>query len=389
MSVRKAILNATLIDGTGGRPLRDAVIAIEGTRIDDVGTARQVDVPLDGELIDAAGSTVIPGLFDCHMHLGGGPYKAIKTLRDTLNMGITTVAHVGGFERGADVVALRDAIDGGLVGPCSRLVAGAVVAATAGHVRGRVADGPWEVRRAVREQRQANVDFIKTAASGGFWAEHEECWWRDYTFEELEALVDEAHAVGKRVAVHAHTQPGLNNAIRAEADMIHHGAFIDDEALRGMAEGDLFFVPTLRVTSERNIAIKERAGCPWEARKMAEAHDIHREGVRKARRMGIRIAVGTDLPGTPPWQAGDTAVELTELVACGLSPMEALVAATRTSAEALGVESDLGTIEPGKVADLVIVAEDPLTSLEALTVESNLVVVMKAGEVVVRREQPW
>ncbi|HOQ30026.1 MAG TPA: amidohydrolase family protein, partial [Armatimonadota bacterium] len=215
MSNCTAILNATLIDGTGRPPLPESVVVIRSGWFEAVGQAGEVAVPGDVETIDAAGRYLIPGLFDCHMHIGGGPYRAIKTLRDTLAMGVTTVAHVGGFRAGAEVAALRDAIEQGLVGPCSRLVAGAVVAATAGHVMGRTADGPWEVRKAVREQRVANIDFIKTAASGGFWAEHEECWWRDYTYEELEALVDEAHAVGKPVAVHAHTQPGLNNAIRA------------------------------------------------------------------------------------------------------------------------------------------------------------------------------
>jgi len=232
------------------------------------------------------------------------------------------------------------------------------------------------------------VDFIKTAASGGFWAEHEECWWRDYAYEELEALTDEAHAVGKRVAVHAHSQPGLNDSIRAGIDTIHHGAFIDDEALEGMAEQGLYFIPTLRVTSERNIAIKEAAGRPWEARKMGEAHEVHREGVRKARELGITIAVGTDLPGTPPWTAGMTAAELIELVVCGLTPMEALVAGTRNSAQALGLDGELGTIEAGKIADLVLVAGNPLEHLSVLTEEESILLVMKAGEVVVRRGWP-
>jgi imidazolonepropionase-like amidohydrolase len=385
MSDCKAILNATVIDGTGAEPLAGAVVVVRGDRFEAVGTAAEVSVPEGAQVIDAAGKTVIPGLFDCHMHLGGGPYRPVRTLKDTLNMGLTTIAHVGGFTRGADAAALRDAIEEGLVGPCSRLVAGAVIAATAGHVHGRVADGPWEVRKAVREQRPANVDFIKTAASGGFWAEHEECWWRDYTFEELEALTDEAHAVGKRVAVHAHSQPGLNNSIRAGIDMIHHGAFIDDDALEGIAQKGLFFIPTLRVTSERNIEIKEQAQRPWEARKMSEAHDIHREGVRKAHEMGIKIGVGTDLPGTPPWRAGQTAVELVELTQCGLSPTEAIVAGTKTSAEALGKGDDLGTIEPGKLADLVIVGADPLADVTVLTREENILTVMKAGEVVVQR----
>lgn len=157
------------------------------------------------------------------------------------------------------------------------------------------------------------------------------------------------------------------------------------ERARGRRTRGLFFVPTLRVTSERNIAIKEQAGRPWEARKMREAHGIHREGVRKARALGIRMGVGTDLPGTPPWRAGQTAVELVELTACGLTPMEAIVAGTRASAESLGKADDLGTIEPGKRADLVLLDADPLADITVLTGERHIRMVMKDGDVVVRR----
>jgi len=372
-----AIKGGTVIDGTGTEPLRDGVVLVRDGRIAAIGKPGEVEIPSDAEVIDASGKTVMPGMIDSHMHLSG-TYRAVRLLRQTLEAGFTTIGHVGGLS-GSGVVALRDAIECGDLRGCSRLVAGAVVAPTAGHVRGRTADGPWEVRKAVREMVAARVDFIKTSASGGFWAPHEECWWRDYTFEELAALTDEAHSVGMRVGVHAHSQPGLDNSIRAGIDIIYHGAFIDDAAIDGIAGKGLYYIPTLRVTTERNIRVKVEANRPWEARKIKEAHPIHREGVRKAHERGVKIGVGTDLPGTPPWRAGDNAVELVELVKCGLSPMEAIEAATRVTAEALGIDDEIGTVESGKKADIIVVDGDPLDDITVLTEIDRIVVVIKDG----------
>lgn len=383
-----AIVGGRLIDGTGAEPIEDSVIIATDGRIVGVGSAAEVPVPDDARTVDASGRTLIPGMFDLHVHLGGSPYRGVALLAKALSAGFTTIAHVASNQPEV-TVPLREAIEIGFLPQCSRLLAGAVVNATNGHVKGRTADGPWEVRKAVREMVEQGADFIKTAASGGFATEAEEVWWRDYTAEELEALVDEIHAVGRKAIVHVHTQPGLNNAIRAGADQIHHGAFIDEEALLGIREKGLYFVPTLRVSSQRNIEIKIAAGRPWEARKMTEAHDGHRAGVRRAHELGVKLACGTDLPGTPPWDLDDAAWELIELVDCGLTEMEAIIVATRNSADAAGVLDKLGTLEVGKIADVVIVEGNPLDDISILFDRDNIRQVVKDGRVAIDRDRDF
>ncbi|MGI6206992.1 MAG: amidohydrolase family protein [Anaerolineae bacterium] len=384
----KAIVNATLVDGTGSPSLPSGAVLIQDERVAAVGSTDSLPIPPGTEVIDGTGLTVLPGIIDTHMHVTSMPglldahghlvqsFRGIGKLRQCLGWGTTTVANVGGCPEN---VLLRRAIEEGHVRGVARLVVGAMVNATGGHVRGRSADGPWEVRKAVREMLMHGADFIKTAASGGFMWEHERISWEDYTEEELHALVSEAHARDKRVAVHAHAQPGLNHSIAAGCDIITHGALIDDEALEGIAAKGLFFVPTLFITSQDSY---ERPHLPpFMKARMQEAHPVHREGVRKARRMGITIAAGTD--GGP----GDAMKEMVELVRCGLSPLEAIVAGTRNSAHALDVLGRVGTLEPGKLADLILVRGNPLGDIEALTDRANLALVMKEGRVEVTDEE--
>lgn len=373
----KVVLNGMLIDGTGADPVVPGVVVIRDDCITAIGATDQIKLPTDAEVIDAAGKTVMPGIIEGHAHVGGKPADQ-KTLRLSLQRGITTVCSVSANLRG---IELRDGIDAGHVRGCARLLAGCVVSCTNGHVTFRTADGPWEIRKAVREMVMARADFIKTAASGGFADRHGVCADRNYTYEELEALVDEAHAWNVPVVVHCHTQPGLDNCIRAGTDQIHHGAFIDAAAVHGIRENDLFYLPTLAVTCQRNIDAK--ADRPWETVEMQQSQPIHRAGVRLAHEVGVKIGVGTDYPGTPrTWKIGDrTMFELQELVACGLTPMEALVAATRTTAAAFGKLDQFGTLEPGKKADLLIVNGDPLKDIGVLYDAARIDLVMKEGTV--------
>jgi imidazolonepropionase-like amidohydrolase len=278
-------------------------------------------------------------------------------------------------------IRLRDDIEEGLVRGCARLVAGCVVTCTNGHVKFRAADGPWEIRKAVREMVMAGADFIKTAASGGFVGKHEKCASPNYTQEELIALTEEAHAWEVPVIVHCHTQPGLGYCIEAGVDQIHHGAFIDEAAIAGIKEKGLFYMPTLAVTCERNI--EGLADEPWQTREMKISQPIHRAGVRLARKLGVKLAVGTDYPGNPrSWDYGDrTMYEMQELVACGLSSMEAVCAATRTNADAYGRLDELGTIEAGKRADLLVVTGNPAENVEVLYEADNINIVIKDGVV--------
>jgi imidazolonepropionase-like amidohydrolase len=375
MASWKAITHAHLIDGNGGPPVVDATVLVCDEGIHAIGPG--IEIPPEAEIIDAAGRTVMPGLVEGHAHVGGNT-EAIQTLRLSLQRGITTVCSVSANRDG---IRLRDGINAGQVRGCARLIAGCVVCPTHGHVKFRTADGPWEVRKAVREMTDMGADFIKTAASGGFWSANETCSVRNYTLEELDALVDEAHAWGVPVVVHAHTQPGIGNSIRAGVDQIHHGAFIDEAGVRGIKEAGLYFMPTLRVTCDRNLAAWPDR--PWMLEEMRKAQPIHRAGVRLAHEIGAKIALGTDYPGSGKgWLVGDaTPWELTELRECGLSPMETIVAATRTTAEAYRKLDRFGTLEPDKFADLLIVDGNPLDDLGILYDETKIALVMKQGMV--------
>lgn len=379
MSAETAILHGLLIDGTGADPVPDSVLLIRDGRIEAAGPAGQVAVSGDAMVIDASGKTVMPGIIEGHAHVDGIAYDQ-KVLRLSLQRGITTVCSVSANLKG---IELRNAIEAGHVRGCARLLAGFVITCTNGHVRFRTADGPWEVRKAVREMKMADADFVKTAASGGFRGAHEgrsDCSDPNYTLEELRALVDEAHAWGTPVVVHCHTQPGLNRCIEAGVDQVHHGAFIDREAVYALKEKDVYFMPTLKVTSERNISTKHSYR-PWEEEVMRRAHPVHRAGVRLAHEAGVRLAVGTDYPGhRSAWRIGDpTMFELVELVACGLSPMEAIVAATRNTADAYRKLDDFGTLEPGKKADIIVVRGNPLEDIALLAGEDNICMVFKDG----------
>ena len=377
---RIALINGHVFDGTGRPVPEPATVLIEGSVLTAVGPTTDIPLPEGCKVIDIQGKTVLPALMDGHMHVSSEPgrldhlghvrtnLRAVGKLQACLQWGTGTVAHAAGSP---ESMILRDVIQSGEVRGCSDLVVGAVVTATCGHVRGRSADGPWEIRKAVRALIAAGADHIKTCASGGFQWEHEKLTHEDYTLEELQALVDQAHSRDKRVHVHAHAQPGLGNAIEAGCDVILHGALMDDAALEGIAAKGLWYMPTLHITSE-----KAREGKHWPAHmteRMKAAHPIHCAGVAKAHEMGIKIVTGTD--GGP----GSIMNELCLLVDCGLSPMDALVAATRGTAEVLGILDKTGTLEKGKRADLFVVNGDPIRDITMLSSRDSIFLVMKDG----------
>ena len=382
-----AILNARLIDGTGRGVIGESALITDGDAITQVGRRTDVSVPRDAVQIDGAGMTIMPGLIDAHMHITWLPseldarghmrsnLEGVGRLQASLRRGVTTVGNQSG---GYESVILRDAINEDLVQGCARVIVAGMVNATGGHVRGIAGDGPWEARKAVREQLHlVRADLIKTAASGGFQWEAEHVEDPDYTLEELEAVVDEAHSKAKLVHVHAHSQPGLDRAIEAGCDVIAHGAMIDRKAVEGIAAAHLHYQPTLYVTSKR---VQDRDNppsvphmLPHMYERMARAHPIHREGVRYAYKLGVTLSVGTD--GGP----GDATQELLELAACGLSPMETIVAGTRNSAATLGILADVGTLEVGKRADLLLLNGDPLADLSILQEPERIQLVIRDG----------
>lgn len=415
--VKKAVKGGNLIDGTGKPPIENSVIVIEGSRITDVGKEGEVKIPSDAQVVEAAGKTVMPGLMDLHVHLGNvegastpetllnlfkaSPFLlllyAVKHAGEMLEAGFTTARDLGMSNVMAaepvwaarPMVALRKAIEQRLV-PGPRLVVAGPFCMSAGHfdmLPSRYEDlrsppnGVWAVRKRVREFARENVDLIKIASGGGVAGEGEELWWRNYTVEELKAIVDEAHALGKKVAAHAYTANTVRNALEAGVDEIEHGSFLDEETIKMLVEKRTYLVPTLTTFHATEKAEHMR-------RKKEEIKKMVAANFAKAYKAGVRIAVGTDifLQEHPDPVHGDNAYELELMVRYGMPEMEAIMAATRNAAEALGWEHDLGTIEKEKLADIIIVEGDPLKDIKILQNKQKIRRVIKDGRIEVSRE---
>lgn len=413
-----AIRAGRLIDGTGAAPVEHPLVLVEGGRIGAVLTGPAAEVPAGWEEIDATGYTLLPGLIDAHLHLQGsgdprdssfGARAATQSaavvamncyrnaLKD-LEAGFTTVRDAACREY-ADI-AVRDAINAGdLVGP--RIWAcGLGITSTSGHMDrekylapsvklpgpSAVADSPDEARRAVRQNLRYDVDFIKFNAT---LTEHIRRY-RGYcapemTRETMAALIEEAHWHGRRVTAHCHGGDGATWAIESGIDGIEHGNFLSDEQLDMMAERGTVLCPTLCVheTYRKHGAKSLSPGQPhleaWKQKALAHAFDV----VRHARARGVKIICGTDA-AMPYVRHGENAVELELLVEAGLTPMEALVAATGGAAEALAI-ADVGTVAPGMHADLVLVDGDPLADIRILQDLRRIPLVIKGGQIVADR----
>jgi imidazolonepropionase-like amidohydrolase len=369
-----------VFDGTGADPA-SADVAVEDGRIVDVGTGLDAD-----EAVDVAGRTILPGLFDCHTHvcvsyvdlwrIAQRPfsyqfYEAARNLEATLRIGITTVRDAGGADLG-----IKTAVEDGLI-PGPRLqISLIMLTQTGGHGDnwypsgasvpffqehpGRpsgLVDGPEEARRKVRELVRGGADVIKVATSGGVLSPRDDPRHAHFRPAELEAIVEEATAAGIFVMAHAQGADGIKNAVRAGIRSIDHGIYLDDEAIELMQERGTWFVPTL--VAPQGVIDAADAGVPLPPAVVEKAHrviEIHRAAFRAAVQAGVRIAMGTDSGVTPH---GRNLRELGLMVKGGMTPAAALEATTRSAAQLLGLDDRLGTIEAGKIADLVIVSGDP------------------------------
>ncbi len=360
----------------------------------------------------------MPGLMDLHVHLVSVvdpdepnaiwaevgartqllTLHAAKNARLMLEAGFTTVRDLAGpiNPLNLEVLALRRAIAIGLV-PGPRIFVAGWVGQTGGHSdlplpdawprdESVYADGPWAVRRLVRAEIRLGVDLFKTSASGGAAGHKEELWWRNYTAEELAALVDEAHAVGKRVAVHSHTAEATKRALRAGVDTIEHGTELDEECLALFLETGAFMVPTISIRSERARTGRAAGRAPAEVvRKYQRVAAVGDQWFRRASQAGVRMALGTDTYRSLRDYWGQNAYELELMVERGLSPEQALLTGTRNAAEALGAGDRLGTLEPGKLADLLVVEGEPDRDVRVLQDPARILVVMREGRIVVDR----
>lgn len=388
------IRDVTLVDGLGDEPVRDAAVVVDGDRIAWVGPAAQAPSLGDGRVLEGRGHSLVPGMINCHAHLcndGAADLFAqvvndtvpIATIRAVLNArlaleaGVTTVRDCGAASQIA--LEISKAIDQGLIeGPRVR-AAGRVVTMTGGHGHfiGREADGPDEVRKAVRAEIKGGAHFIKVMATGGVLTPGVDPSQTTFQLEELQAAVEEAHKAGRPIASHAIGNRGIKNALRAGIDSIEHGFYLDEEAINLALKNDAYIVPTL-IAVDQIVNNGLSRGIPeWVVRKAESEAGHHRESFVLATRSGMRIAAGTDA-GTPFNPHGDLALELAKMVEFGLGEMQAIVAATSSAARLLGLDHTIGSVEVGKQADLLLLAGDPLADI---TVMQRPVLVMKAGRI--------
>ncbi|MEL1265341.1 amidohydrolase family protein [Pseudoxanthomonas putridarboris] len=391
-----------LLDVESGRLLADQAIVIEDARIVGIGPAGTTPIPAGATVHDLSAKTVLPGLMDAHTHLHGDAdlqgYRALavslpaaaikgaKNARVTLLAGFTTV-RVPGSPGYADV-ALRDAIAAGEVdGP--RILAGGVsIGITGGHcsdnnllpaeygaVGEGVADGPWAARQKVRQNVKFGADFIKTCSTGGVLSKGTEVGAPQYSPEELKALVDEAHSLGRKVASHAHGATGIRNALLAGVDSIEHASFIDDEGIRLARQNGTVLVMDIYNT-EYILGEGEKAGfLPESLEKERRVGATQRENFRRAHQAGAIIGFGTDGGVYPHGQNGR---QFSRMVQFGMTPLQAIRSATLVNARLFGIEQEAGALKPGYYADLIAVDGDPLQDVSLL---EDVKFVMKQGRV--------
>jgi imidazolonepropionase-like amidohydrolase len=408
-----ALRAARLIDGTGAAPLKNAIIIVANNKISVVGDATSVRIPSGVRVIDLGDVTLLPGFIDAHTHLVGrvlgdsegdmaavrdyesfGAILGVVHARDTLMAGFTSVRNVGASGQFGDM-ALRKAINEGWTPGPRMETAGHAIGITGGHCDENgfkpgvlqlgpidgVANGPEEIRAAVRYQIKYGADVIKTCATGGVLSEGDAVGATQYSFEELKALVDEANKLDRKVAAHAHGLEGIKLAVRAGVSSIEHGSFLDEEAARMMAERGTFLVPTLMAGEAAERAAKNGVLKGLRAEKAFAAAAAMRRGIKIAVANKVQIALGTDAGVIPH---GTNAREFFLMVEWGgMSPMESIIAGTMNGAKLLGWDKNLGSLTPGKWADIVAVSGDPLKDIHAM---ERVVFVMKNGVIYKGRE---
>ena len=400
----KALVGATLIDGTGGPAQPDSTVLLDGDRIHAVGPRAAVQLPHGTEEVDLSGMTLLPGLIDTHDHLADKNYsllsrweieepaslahlKTARAIEDSLAAGYTTIRDAGGLDAG-----FKQAIAEGLLNGPRLLTAVSIISPTGG-IGDRVApsghrtayatdpmrpvgvaNGPAAVRSMVREMVRVGADVIKFATTGGA-SSRQGHGPMDIAFgpDEVKALVDEAAGLGKLTMCHALGGPGLRMCIEAGVGSVEHGCYLadDPDLLKMMADNNTFFTPTFEV-----YEFHSTISAPHIKARAETLFHTHQDSLHKAVEAGAKITAGTDAGG---FVHGDNAREIELMVERGLSAMQAIQTATGWAAECIGLEKEIGTVEKGKQADLLAVAGDPLRNIGVLRDRKAIKLVMKGG----------
>jgi Imidazolonepropionase and related amidohydrolases len=386
---------ARVIDGTGVAPIQNGVVVVTEDKIVAVGRQGAVTIPAGARVIDLGNSTLLPGFIDAHTHIIGrtlgdpagddaavrdydsfGAILGVTNADRTLMAGFTTIRNLGAPN--FDDMALRKAVNDGFVKGPRMQNAGHAIGITGGHCdengfkpglmdgdpKTGIADGPDEIRAAVRYQAKYGADVIKTCATGGVLSEGDAVGVPQYTYEEMKALVDEATKLERKVAAHAHGTEGIKIAVRAGVSSIEHGSFLDEEGAKMMAQRGTFLVPTLSAGETVEKAAKSGVLKGLRAQKALAAAAAMRNGVKIAVRDGVPIALGTD---AGVGAHGANGHEFTLMVEWGgMTPMQSIVAGTLNGAKLLGWDNRIGSLASGKLADIVAVPGDPIQDIHVM-----------------------
>jgi imidazolonepropionase-like amidohydrolase len=398
-----------IIDANGVK--ENQVVEIEGDRILEVKKSSQVDHS-ERNVIDGSSLTLMPGMIDCHVHFTGSVLggiqkfaerfetrlirSAVKEAKQLLDVGFTSVMDPGGLVG----FHVRNAIDEGIVPGPKVYAAGRYIGITGGHgdthylplewvkqglpfgwgMDGRIADGPDECLRAVREQLREGVDFIKILTSGGGGSLRDPPTIPEFTYPEIKIMVDEAHTWGRRVMAHCYNPEAIRRSVTAGIDILAHCNMADDESIKLMRERGTFVVPTMSIYHSISKRVAAGGSHPGQSKVNGMYSTLFKD-IRRLYDGGLTLALGTDTMGDPlPF--GKNALELQLYVeGVGLSPLEAVRIGTLNGAKVIG-RDDLGTVEEGKVADLILLEKNPLDDIRCLQNADNTKLVMKGGNVV-------